>query len=54
LGVFLKDFLNFAQYVENSQKPKKTNGFSLIFEVPGRIGGSKNHKKLKKKNAKRG
>ena len=28
---------------------KKTYGFSLIFEVPGRIGGSKNNKKLKKR-----
>ena len=48
LGAFLKDFLTSGGIYENNKKPRKTNGFSLIFEVPGRIGGSKNTKKLKK------
>ena len=30
---------------ENSKKPRKTNGFSLIFDVLGGLGGSENPKK---------
>ena len=36
---FLKQFLKFVK------KPRKTNGFSLIFEVPGGFWGSENPKK---------
>ena len=45
LAVFLEDFLYFKQCLaihENSKKPRKTNGFSLIFEVPGGFWGSEN------------
>jgi len=33
LEVFLKDFSCFLRIYENSEKPRKTYGFSLIFEV---------------------
>ena len=46
LGVFLEDFLQFQVICENHKKPRKTNGFSLIFEVWGGFWGSKNPKNL--------
>jgi len=49
LGAFLKDFLTSGGIYENNKKLRKTYGFLLIFEVPGRIGCSKNTKKLKKR-----
>ena len=44
LGAFLKDFLPSRAIYENSNKPRKTNGFTLIFEVLGGFWGSENQK----------
>ena len=41
LGALFKDLLPSEAKCENSKKPMKTNGFSLIFEVLGGLWGSK-------------
>ena len=43
LGTFLKDILQIQAFCENSKKPKKINGFSLIFKVPGEFWEPENH-----------
>ena len=44
LGAFLKDVLVSQAIYENSKTHRKTNGFSLIFEVLGGFWGSENPK----------
>ena len=44
LEAFLKDFRAHSTIYENSKKPRKTHGFSLIFEVLGGFWSSKNQK----------
>ena len=45
LETFFADFLSSGAICENSKKPRKTNGFSLIFEVLEGLWGSENPKK---------
>ena len=45
LEAFLNDILLSCAICQNSKKPRKTNGFSLIFEVPGGLWGLANVKK---------
>ena len=49
LGPFFKDFLPSWAKCENSKKPKKTNGFSLIFGVLGGPWASENLQKSMKR-----
>ena len=41
-GNIFKDFLPYCAKNEDSKKPRKNNGFSLIIEIPGRFWGSEN------------
>ena len=49
LEAFLNDILLSCVICENSKKPRKTYGFSLIFEVPGGFWGLANVQKIDKK-----
>ena len=44
LEAFLDNLLESSAICANSEKPRKNNGFSLIFEVPGRFRGQTNRK----------
>ena len=48
-GSIFEGFSCFLRIYENREKPRKTYGFSLIFEVPGEFWGLENPKKSIKK-----
>ena len=47
LGAFWKYFMPFWAICENSKKPRKNNGFSLIFVVSEGFGSLENEKNRK-------
>ena len=53
LEAFLEDYLSSRAKCKNSKKPRKTNGFSSIFEVLGGSGARKIRKKTIKVGSER-
>ena len=53
LGIFLEVFLTSWAICENSKKPRKNNGFSLIFKVLGGPWASESSKKPMKRHQER-